>query len=405
VQIRQREIEEKLGLGRVNAEELVFLLDQHFKSAEFVSDHQIDYPDSAHVAISLKYGGTTLSAIVPGIGLTEAVLEVIAEQVETKLLASPVPKVTHLTLFAHVPTEGYWRYKDRLVIRRAPDEAPRPLALVGQHPLILEVSYEGAEDGFTNNIRRERESHQWALLLTLLIPGVQLPRRVEFNRVWVVPFTEFHPSAPRVSIEAQEVYLFPRRSTDESTLSSRGNLPEIKLVEVLRTTVEPGQSLEVPGTLAYCLDVFSALSEDERQKVLRAAFWLNHAADLYRLSKSASYQSLIQAVEVLIDVPRGQPKCNECGRSRGIGSTALFERFLDEYSPVSSGLEPARRQLYGVRSSLSHGNSLLHLDEGILNNWYGPKSPFEHTLSRQASIICRQGIVNWLMDQGGGSGR
>lgn len=192
--IRQSNLERKLGLGRVDGDELAFLLSQHFQRWQDTSEHQIDYPDADSPVISLRYDKhNVLNAIVPGDHLTVEVAESIARDVEAKLLVPPLPKVSSMILFANVPVEGYWRYGNKLVIRRVPDQAPRPSAMMGKHPLMLEVAYSGAEDGFTNNIRWERESRQWALMLTLLVPGLHVPPRVEFNRLWVVPL-DFPPS-------------------------------------------------------------------------------------------------------------------------------------------------------------------------------------------------------------------
>lgn len=398
--ISQRDLEQKLGLGSVDGGELAFLLSQRFQRAQHTSDRQIDYPDPENLMISLRYDKrNVLNAIEPGKLLTEDAANSIAQEVETKLLSPSPQKIASMILFSNVPVEGYWRYRDKLVICRAPDKAPRPTALTGKHPLMLELSYSGADDGFTNNMRRERASQKWALMLTLLVPGIQVPPRVEFNRLWVVPLEIPLPPGPHTSIEAQEIYLFPRDKIAPSVLSDRGELPEIQLIREVPTTVGPGQVLVLPESIEQCLDIFDSLDLERNQKILRAAFWLDYSDHVWRLSKSASYQALIQAVEVLIDMPKDQPRCIECDRTTGAGPTALFAKFLDDYAPASSDLEPARKELYSLRSSLAHGNTLLYMDQGVVYNWYGPKSPHEHMLISNARVLCRRAIVNWLMEQ------
>lgn len=192
---------------------------------------------------------------------------------------------------------------------------------------------------------------------------------------------------------------FPEGSSCGIDPVDRGELPEIELVGELPVGVRPGQVLALPESIADCLEIFESLDSDRWKRILRAAFWLDHSSHVWRLSKSASYQSLIQAVEVLIDVPKDQPKCSECHRTLGIGPTALFVKFLEDYAPASSDLEPARSELYSMRSSLSHGNTLLHMDQGIVYNWYGPRPPHEHMLISNARLICRRAIINWLMSQ------
>lgn len=402
--VDQRSFERSLGLGRVDGDELSFLLTQRFERAQYTTERRIDFPDATRPLVTLEFGrNNNLCSIVPGgADLADEVAQAIVDQVQASLLAPPVSMVSRAILFGNVPTEGYWRFKDKLVIRRAPDEAPRPVAMMGQYPLVLEVGYDGAEDGFTNNIRRERESLRWSRLMTLLVPGLQLPRRTEFNQLWVVPLEDPLSPGPHTSIEAQEVYLFPgMHGNEEAGLSSRGHLPEIELAEVAPDTIRPGQILVLPRSTETCLDIFRGLTASAQEKILRAAFWLNHSSDVWRLSKSASYQSLIQAVETLTEVPRNQPRCGECGREQGAGPTALFAQFLDTYAPPLSDREPARSLLYGIRSSLSHGNSLFHMDQAYVFNRHTPKPSYEHLVISQARGICRRAIVNWLLAQSG----
>jgi hypothetical protein len=396
----QKELEQQLGLGRVDSDELAFLLSQHFKSAAYPSERQVDYPDAEHPLISLIYNSKgSIRDIIPGRDLTEETVNLIMRDVQEKLLSPAVAKTCNMILFAHVPTEGYWRYRDKLVIRRAPDRAPRPIAIAGQHPLVLEVAYQGAEDGYTDKIRWERESRKWALLLTLLVPGLQIPRRVEFNHTWVVPMSYPPTPGPHTSIESQEVYLFPGLQAGSGKLSEQGSMPEIELAEEVPIAMGYGKVLALAIQIKSWLDTFSSLSEAKKAKVLRSAYWLHHSIDVWRLSKSASYQSLIQAVEAVIEVPKGHPQCPECHRTLGPGPTKLFAEFLDRYAPASTRSKSARNVLYSTRSGLTHGDTLLHMDHGAMFAWYGPIAPHEHALVSEARQICRQAIIAWLESQ------
>jgi hypothetical protein len=268
--VEQKELERQLGLGRVDSDELAWLLLQHFKGAAYPSERQVDYPGTGHPLISLIYDGKgVICSIIPGHDLTEETVNIIMRRVQEKLLSPAVSKVGNMILFAHVPTEGYWRYRDKLAIRRAPDQAPRPTAIAGQHPLVLEVAYQGAEDGYTDRIRWERESHKWALLLTLFVPGLQIPRRVEFNHTWVVPMSYPPTPGPHTSIESQEVYLFPGLHVEAGDLSEQGSLPGIGLSEEVPTAIGCGQVLTLATQIKAWLDAFSSLSEAKKAKILR----------------------------------------------------------------------------------------------------------------------------------------
>jgi hypothetical protein len=112
---------------------------------------------------------------------------------------------------------------------------------------------------------------------------------------------------------------------------------------------------------------------------------------------SAYYQALVQAVEVLIDTPSDQAKCPGCTRPVGVGPTALFRKFLDEYAP-SAGAddEAARKVLYRVRSDISHGLRLLYVDEEDDFGWNNPEPIYDAMLVQMAHRICRAAVIGWL---------
>src|SRR5260221_4077729 len=143
VTVDQRSFEQSLGLGRVDGDELSFLLTQRFERAQYTTERRIDFPDATRPLVTLEFGrNNNLCLIMPGADLADEVAQAIVDHVQASLLAPPVSIVSRMILFGNVPTEGNWRFKDKLVIRRAPDEAPRPAAMMGQYPLVLEVAYD-----------------------------------------------------------------------------------------------------------------------------------------------------------------------------------------------------------------------------------------------------------------------
>jgi hypothetical protein len=398
--VSQQELEERLGLGKVDQEELTFVLSNFIHQAQYTSETRVDYPNAEAPLISLHYGKDgDLRAIEPGVGLTTELVEQIAHDVKSKLLAPARPMVCRMPLFAHVPTDGYWRYKDKLVIRRAPSEAPRPFFLAAPHPLILEVSFSGAADGFIRNSRAQREPRQLALFLSLLIPGLRVPGN-NSRKHWAIEIQET-PSPAMHSVLVQKSYFIPDFEGFADELSGQGPLPDIQLVESMPRGISAEQVLVLPVGMARYLDIFMQLDEDDRRKILRAAYWLHYSREVWDLSKSANYQSLIQAVETLIEVPRGQPHCPACNRSIGPGPTKLFIEFIDRFAPKPESAEDdGRKMLYRMRSSLTHGDTLLFADVESGFGPHGPQPVYERQLSDQAHSICRRAVVGWLESRG-----
>lgn len=396
--ISQREVEQRLGLGVVDEEELGCVLLNVLQRANYPSDVRADYPSVEAPALSLLYKKDgSLAAILPGKALTPDLFNRIAEAVATKLLVPPKRMVCRLPVFAHLPTEGYWRYKDELVIRRAPNQAPRPIVLMAPHPLILEIAFMGAGDWPIREMRARREPRRLALLLSLLIRGLKLPYAVHRN-TWAVELDFDRPLEG--SILTRDVYRIPDFAQFAEELSEQGDLPDIELVESTPWTIDIGRVLTLSANLPDCLAAYRGLGDQERRKLLRAAYWIHYAGEVSYLSKSASYQALVQGVECLLDVPTGYAVCRECGRSTAPGPTRLFTDFVEQYAPMRDTSEQAaRRILYRTRSALTHGNELFYVDEESGYGWHGPRAGFESHIAEQAHDVCRRAVVGWLVQQ------
>ena len=399
--LTQREVERRLGLRTVDPHELAWVIASVVQQSQFTTELQVDLfsrPDSHVLTLCYsKKGG--LRAIIPGTGLTEQILAEIENQVKTTLLASTTTIVHRMPLFAHVPTEGYWRYRDKLVIRRAPDEAPRPEMVRGEHPLIFEVEFNGSTDWQLRHMRALQEPRQLALLLSLVVPGLTVPP-ISTRRHWMLNTT---PGIMR-SEWAQETYFIPNFDGYADELSHPGDLPPIELVASMPSGVRTDQVLVLPEDLEQKLDTFMRLDGDDRARLLRAAYWLHHAREVWDISKSAYFQSLVQAVEAMLKYPRHRERCTECeAYARGEGPVAYFRRFIDRYAPMRDEHDEderkTRKLLYDKRSELTHGTSLLSTDDEIGFVWQTPKPSYESQLSSEAQRVCRQAIIGWLEEQ------
>ncbi|WP_427923850.1 hypothetical protein [Streptomyces sp. cg40] len=397
--LTQQEVERRLGLRAVNPQELAWAIASSVQQSEFTSELQVDFPSGVSPALTLHYykkGG--LRAIVPGPRLTDEVFKQIEQRVKATLLTPATPIVYRTPLFAHVPTEGYWRYRDKLVIRRAPDEAPRPEMVMGEHPLILEVKFDGSPDRQLRNMRALQEPRQLALFLSLVVPGITVPP-IHSRKHWILDAT---PGAMR-SVWAQEAYFLPNFESFTAELTPQGDLPAIEMVPKMPVGVEADQVLVLPEDLEQKLDTFMRLEDDDRARVLRAAYWLHHAREVWDVSKSAYFQSLIQAVEAMLKYAPHRERCPQC-RTHLAGPTAYFRIFIDRYAPMRDENDDAERKtrklLYDKRSDLTHGTSLLSADEEVGFGWHTPKPSYEYLLSSAALRVCRQAIIGWLDEQG-----
>src|SRR5205823_6606449 len=101
------------------------------------------------------------------------------------------------------------------------------------------------------------------------------------------------------------------------------------------------------------------LSKANRDKFGRSAFWMDMASRQWTASLSASFASLVIAIESLA----------EGGFSR---RAAKFRNFIERYAPGAT-LENRRREMYALRSEILHGGSLMEMDQDADFGWAPPE--------------------------------
>ncbi|MFI8321987.1 hypothetical protein [Streptomyces sp. NPDC085529] len=401
VGIKQRDLERRFKMSEVDDGELQFLLMQFFPSGRYVSAWELELGNEAaglKVVYAKKSG--RICELVPGVGLTEDLVAKIEREIEEKLGSPAVSKVARLILYAGLPVVGYWRYRDRIILRQVPAGAPQAPQLWADHPLVCEIQFDGANDPWVNMLRSRRESRQLALLLTLLVRSLRLPEAS--SQGWVLTPTLSAQESDSVASELRSEYahfgyIAPSDLGDSDFLSKQGDLSSI-ILEPEPYGVSIGSTLTLREDIEGYIDAYFRLPDGERRKLLRAAYWLNVSKGAFRISRSASFQSLVQAVEALTVTPAGQPKCSECDRTIGIGPTKLFQEFISKYAPSAGGGDDERmyKMLYEKRSQLTHGNTLLEVDEEIGLTAPSPNQMAEDELHRKGSAICRDAILGWL---------
>ncbi len=383
-----------LGVDQLPETELRELLASRFRSGQYTSG-AVEYSTEQGPALTLQYRGPELVGITRGPHLTDNALRELVEAVEREQAATG-RHIRRTILVANVPTVGHWRYKDKFQILPPPEAAPRPGQFVADHPFLLETSYERADDWQLDRLRGESQTRRVELLLALLlrhrVRGAN-PRYVHHQ--WT--FLHDVRSNDLRSEFRQEGYLVPGLNAwtsefDEPKGSQCEVVPSDKYYSERAVAVD--SVLALPHILTDALDVFFSFSQGEQAKFLRSCYWFQTSRSLWRLSKSASYTALVQSVEVLIPSSQTQ-ECPSCHRATGPGPTRRFSDFIDAYAPGTSTAE--RRQLYGLRSAISHGGTLLIDDEdlavmGVHPQWWSERQQFE-----QMSRLAQVAIINRLL--------
>lgn len=73
--------------------------------------------------------------------------------------------------FSALPVDAYWKYQEQWQIMPAPPEAPRPIALIGEHPFILELRLEKHPEMTIYFRHRAKRLRELQLILALVLRG------------------------------------------------------------------------------------------------------------------------------------------------------------------------------------------------------------------------------------------
>ncbi len=371
IAISDQELFRRLHAAEMDDGELESIFSNHFSSATSPHPNRVIFPNTdseERAAITLTFKQGRLDAISAGPALSDADLAALEGAIELEL--SPAEPATGTSvLFANIPVEGAFRYRDLFQIIPVPADAPRPDFLIADHPFLLQFKFRGGHSNLVRASRQERQRQRLQLLLATLLEGQVRGRGLYSKHHWVaLPPSEGAQSDSRY---CQEIY------TSESVAKLMGSasfcdvdrFPGLSAIDPVeyytRIGIRAGQTLAVPANLTELLDRFDLASYDDQERFVRASFWFNHAQSVFTSSTSACFTALISAIESLMPHQDSVAACPTCKRPIGKGATQRLREFLDDYVPAEPKFQASRAALYWqFRSQLSHGGQLSHSDRG-----------------------------------------
>jgi len=271
--------------------------------------------------------------------------------------------------------------------------------MVAAHPFLVESSYTKSPDFRVSGQRRGRERERLALLLSALlrVPVTWLSSRQigARGKDWVLlPTAE---SGPWECAYCRHMYVHSSIKYDLEEFTPVATLGPIPVTPAgdyyspRRVGLE--HELDLPDDLSESFDLFFALPRPQQDQFLRACYWLNQANCVD--SVSLIFLAFIQAIEALAWAPRSETNCPTCGKPQGPGPTRLFNQFLDKYAPAA---ETGRRELYRVRSGMTHGSRPPFLVDVEIHSSFLPHEFEEREHVTDASFAAKIALHNWLRD-------
>jgi hypothetical protein len=271
--------------------------------------------------------------------------------------------------------------------------------VLGDHPLVLEFKYPSSSDFQVSYQRLERIGRELELICSALLAWRVWSLGPQSQHHWTVEIKKGQPEI--TSKFLQEAYMWPGMVVEAEAFSATDGLAPLPLIDpeayysIRHRGIGPGQGLDIPADFSPLLDAAFKLTRDDRDRFLRAAYWFQHAHDVFALSHSAGFVALVSAIESLSSEPRSGTRCKECGQMVGSGPTKLFADFVEMHLPGTSIPEKERKRFYRLRSALSHGGKLLLADHSLWG--FSPRTNAEDNDMRVLWQIVQMVLRNWVI--------
>jgi hypothetical protein len=339
--------------------------------------------------VMLRFNGPKIVTVEPGQAFDSRQWEQISNEIENSVLKGPTG-VGREYSFSGRRVRGSWRGKfSGVQILPPPGDLPCVPIESGDHPFILELPLRMSNLYPLTNHRRLRNHRDLTLLLNILLTGgVKAMGRsthcwagTEWVQQWFSP--TLNP------------YI-----TDALSAPAATQLEELEPEEYDKMLGDDGMGLRVPSDLDQSICLYEALSDSNREKFDRAAFWFGTASRMWDVSMSASFAALVSAIESLTS--RGNvhvltcPVCGKPTQHEVPGPTKLFKGFLETYAPGAT-LAGDRSDMYSLRSGILHGSRLMELDGEIpVVGLWTPPGFKEQDQYGALWRLTRTALRNWL---------
>jgi hypothetical protein len=392
---------EALRVADVDQSEFEDLLQSHFSLSASVSTREIHYSrgHGGEPALILKYSAAgDLRTIDAGSTLEPDDVPQLTKKIDELLVDTSGARIGQQVLFASLPNRGWFRYRDAFQILPVPPDAPRPRFAMGEHPVLLQFRVRGSADSQIDMGRRMRIGREIELLCTALCinmrGSISSVARYHWSLVNANNPSHWH------SEYCQEAYTWPEANGIAPGYTMVDGIEPIPRTSAdkyyTRIGISPGQQLDLPDTLEQSLDAYFARPREEQERFIRACFWFWSAQRIGSQSYSAAFTALVSAVEALVPPSPVGARCEGCERPFDGGLKKRFVEFVEVHAPGPGVTEAHRKQLYSIRSALSHGGRLLYADRHAWGGGMTSTSLEEWDHQNAMWHIVRLVLVNWL---------
>ena len=354
--------------------------------------------------IILKFKEKKIHSITQGKAFDGEIWSEISKQIDN-LVNGGQSKVGRQIGFSTKRVDGYWRGRNsNIQICPPPENAPMPNELYAENPFVLEFPFKQCGIDRIDNYRLSREHRRFIRVLNVILLSHIQFLGMRQKKYWAQLWPQDGSKGGIEHRWVQNNYFTDIGElvrNDHSFCSSQYVKVFNSSEYYLPQTFNDG-FLSVPDNLDELLCKYQNLSVGDQEKFDRAAYWFDLAARQWEMSASASYVSLVSAIEAFVG--RGEihtlhcPECDKKIDHEVPGVIQRFKCFLERYAP-DSGQNKQRNEMYGLRSKIAHGSGILLLDNEHYSGW-DSVSESELQLQRDLWSVTKIALLNWLKSSG-----
>ena len=259
--------------------EVAAVVFQTYGHSQLTSDGNIAIPSNGpDEALQIVFRNGAIEAINTGPSYEEIKWREALKRVEEELISNQQAISGCDVTFSPFPVPGFWRSEQLgIQIRPVPQSAPRPDFAIGEHPFLIDFPTVSSSSTIVAHRRRAKVARDLALILNLLITGhVELiSRQVGFVWAYVRDGDTSSSQYVQTGYDIGPGFLpfsdtLPDVSGEPLELIAHG-----EYCDDLTKGIEVGRPLILPISLEESLLRWLALEGENRERFVRALYWLN----------------------------------------------------------------------------------------------------------------------------------
>jgi hypothetical protein len=397
------ELKGYLFADQLEQAELEHVILGHFGRSESNDKHTTYHRDGSESWLRIEYTKKhTIRSFTRSTNYPDSDLQALRDLIHAGLVDGQETKVAQVICFSYNEVTGAAHGLIRGIDFQIMP-LPKGNATVGmdygRHPFLLEVAYKTSTDHMIawQRVRRSATIVSRFLNLLLATPIEMSPRSTD--NAWVVDAQEKDGKLEtknrymQLGYHATGLSIFADKFSDASGVSRISRVTADKYYSLRGITLGP---LSLPQTFEESLEIASQLSDKSYNKLFIALTFLAMSDSVWPKSNSASYASLVAAIEALLPEDRKE-RCKDCGQP----IYRISKKFRDFLTTHAAGQEKASERkalqdaFYDLRSGLAHGSKVLQPD---LEPWkfFDRRGAVEGELHRTLHSVVRIAMLNWL---------